>query len=115
MPLREFIAKQGGLVEINLVGENIFAGVVVNSVIFSIKKCGNNELLRVIHNGIEQYIKTSNWASHPSKTIEYRITDQAQSILEKIENNSSKFSDFGDVIQGITPYDKYRGQSLEII
>jgi len=36
-------------------------------------------------------------------------------LVEKIENVTTPLSDFGQVIQGITPYDKYRGQDPQLI
>lgn len=48
-------------------------------------------------------------------TIDFRLSAIEKKIIEKIRNNSSSLSTFGDVIQGITPHDSYKGQSKEII
>lgn len=47
--------------------------------------------------------------------IEFRITPEEKRIIDKIRSKSAFLSKFGDVIQGITPYDSYQGQSKEII
>lgn len=47
--------------------------------------------------------------------FDIEISSKSESIFKKIECTSIKLADICDVTRGINPYDKYRGQSEEII
>jgi len=47
--------------------------------------------------------------------FDIEISNQSESIFKKIESLSIRLEDICDVTRGINPYDKYRGQSEEII
>ena len=47
--------------------------------------------------------------------FDVEISGKSESIFKKIESLSIKLEEISDVTRGINPYDKYRGQSEEII
>jgi len=61
-------------------------------------------------------MEDSLWASSAGLVIDYRLQPQIREVMRRFNDPKViPLSSFGDAIQGITPYDKYRGQSVEII
>ncbi len=115
LPLRNFIAKNSSLLSINVVGENVFPDAVVNTIVFVASRRMGAEKLIVLREDHRWEVENNKWMLSISKTIDYRIRPKQASILEKIEEKSMVLSKIGESIQGITPYDKYRGQDPELI
>ena len=73
-----------------------------------------NSLL--VLNGVNSFQTNKNeWISDDTLKIEFKMNFNEKNIINKVKSNSKYLVTFGDVIQGITPYDSYRGQSQEII
>ncbi|QQS49860.1 MAG: N-6 DNA methylase [Bacteroidota bacterium] len=114
-PLRSFIFSNSDLLELSIIGENVFNDAVVNTVIAIIYNGKKHNEFTIIKNGIKSIYLYDDWKQARLLAIDYRITKIEQKIIEKIERNSINLKEFGEVIQGITPYDKYRGQDSELI
>lgn len=114
-PIRSIIAKENNLKRLFIHGEGVFDEAVVNTLSFQVeKKAPTKELLIIKDSGIFSTDKFE-WIDKESLKIEFRITPEEKRIIDKIRSKSAFLSKFGDVIQGITPYDSYQGQSKEII
>jgi hypothetical protein len=114
-PLRKYIFLNSSLKEINIIGENVFADAVVNTNITIVKNDKLSHEFKIINKGISWNCSYEYWEKSQFLNIEYRISDIDQEIVKKIDCRSIKLKEFGEVIQGITPYDKYRGQDPELI
>jgi type I restriction-modification system DNA methylase subunit len=113
--LRKFIFTNSDLVEIHIIGEAVFAEAVVNTVISILCKEKTRQEFTIINKGNSWNYPYETWGRARLLAIEYRISLDEQRIFERIEKNSSCLENLGEVIQGITPYDKYRGQDSELI
>lgn len=116
-PIREMIAKNHAFMSISLFGEHVFQDATVNTVSFLIKtqvKEAQHKLK--IHQGdIEWEIETSDWTENKNFTIDYTLSPLKRIIIKRMQSSSKLLSEFGRLTQGITPYDKARGQDVETI
>ncbi|MDT3737860.1 MAG: TaqI-like C-terminal specificity domain-containing protein, partial [Candidatus Kapabacteria bacterium] len=114
--LRKFLIKDIQLESLNILGENIFSEATVNTLIFnSIKTFSNSNVIKIEKNEIEWTIKKDNINESNSYKINIKITPSIEIIKNKLNFISIPLGSIGEVSQGITAYDKYRGQSKEII
>jgi hypothetical protein len=59
---------------------------------------------------------SSAWEQANRLVIDYRVKPSEGLLIVKVKTAAKHIlSDYGDTIQGITPYDKYRGQSEDLI
>lgn len=114
-PIRKILYEKNGLKEIFVCGENVFQDAVINSIIFIYQMNYKQEYINIINGKSQFHLQYINWFKNTNLSVNYRITLEEGLIIEKIISNSKNLSDFSDIIQGITPYDKYRGQSEETI
>lgn len=114
-PLREFIFNNARLVEINIVGENVFVDAVVNTVIVIITKQSKYTGFNIFNKNEKWNLLYDEWHPTPKKAIEYGVNKTFSKIIKKIDTLSFHLEKIGEAIQGITPYDKYRGQNTEVI
>jgi len=113
--LRKYIAAKTGFKSIYLCGENVFEDAIVNTIIFVFNKGIKFESLIIKSEFDEWKILTNDWQSNQLYNIDYRLRPRIKALIEKVKEQSSELSKFGNAIQGITPYDKYSGQKEEII
>jgi type I restriction-modification system DNA methylase subunit/predicted type IV restriction endonuclease len=114
--LRRYIAKNMSINTIRICGENVFADAVVNTVISVFQKKNQSKNITIELETSSWKLPVSLWKSSPGLAIEYRSTPQKQLIIERIAKEKSiPLENLGSVIQGITPYDKYQGQTEEVI
>jgi type I restriction-modification system DNA methylase subunit/predicted type IV restriction endonuclease len=114
--LRSFIASNLSLEKIRICGENIFSKAIINTIIFVLKNTRQTKKILIELQESSWELSALQWASSSDLSIEYRITPERKGIIEKIYNKKSiTLNNYGTIIQGITPYDKYQGQSEEII
>ncbi len=114
-PLRKFLFQNSDLIEINIIGENVFIDAVVNTMITVICKEKKSKEFTITKDGLNWKYTYDLWKQSRLLIIDYKIGQKEFDIIEKIEKNSIKLDDFGEIIQGITPYDKYRGQDPDLI
>jgi len=110
------IVLQNDLQTIRFYGEDAFPDAVVNTCSFKIQKRNPTEDI-FIHDITEKkrILSKKDIVEEQSLKINCRLDVEQLRILNKIRSNNIQLSDLGTVIQGITPYDKARGQSQEII
>ena len=114
-PIRSIIAKENNLKRIFIHGEGVFDEAVVNTLSFQVEKAIPSKELLIIKDSIIFSTDKFEWIDKESLKIEFKMTPAEKGIIDKIRSKSVFLSNFGDVIQGITPYDSYQGQSKEII
>lgn len=114
-PLRKYIFDNSNLFEINIIGENIFNDAVVNTIISILYKNRAKDSITIISSENKWEIKYDDWGQSRLMAIEYRISSRHKNIIATIETTSKRLHEFGEVIQGITPYDKYKGQDPDLI
>lgn len=118
--IRKLLLENVLITVIKLCGENVFQDVKVNSVVLIFSKTqidDRNKTSFIVENQAGNCTSYSyfNWEKTSGHKIEFEVTNEAGSIINKIEKASSKLGDLGSAIQGLTPYDSYRGHSKELI
>lgn len=111
--LRKLLINTYALLNIKIFGENVFEEAVVNTCSFLLKKMSSEKDIMVSYKNTDSFI--SKGELNNNLIINYRTSSRERNIINKIIGCSISLSEFGDVIQGITAYDKYSGQSNDII
>jgi hypothetical protein len=101
--------------------DNVFTDASVDTLIFVASKSN----LRNENIEIGEFIKTNYRKKHNVNqnrfltndkfVFDVEISQELESIFKKIENQCTSLTDICDITRGINPYDKYRGQSAEVI
>lgn len=114
--LRKFISQYARFELLRVYGENVFEQATVNTVVIFLRRGGFADALNVeILPNNSWKIKTTDWQNNNLLQIDYRIAPEAKELIRKIDNLSTPLDNFGNVIQGLTPYDQYQGQEPELI
>jgi len=113
--IREIYFNDNSLVEVLVHGENVFADAVVNTCTFLVSKSKKNESVEIKGKESSFLFTYAQWQRTSGLKIDYRLNPSTKLIIDKIRNTSIRLMDCGKATQGITPYDKYRGQSEKII
>lgn len=101
---------------IRFYGEDAFPDAVVNTCSFRIQKKSPSVELEVIDiSGKRRCLSKCEMVEEQSLKINFRLNADQLKVIRKLRLNTFLLSDIGTVIQGITPYDKARGQSEDII
>ncbi|HCY43344.1 MAG TPA: restriction endonuclease subunit M [Prolixibacteraceae bacterium] len=122
--LRTLIAD--GLKEIVKLPDDVFPDAKVETIILLFrngKRIENVDLIlydrtdkiQFINNELRSNIIKQDWNTKQGIVFSIYSNKQHQAILEKIETNVISLSEIAEFSLGITPYDKYRGHSKEII
>ena len=110
------IVLQNDLKTIRFFGEDVFPDAVVNTCSFMIqKKTPSDELTIYDISENKRILSKNDIVEEQSLKINCRLDLEQLRLLNKMRLNSIQLSELGTVIQGITPYDKARGQTAEII
>lgn len=113
--LRSFISKNVGFERVKICGENVFNKVIVNTVVFIFEKGKDFDHLVVETETDSWKVKTETWKSNALFAIDYRLRSEVGGLIDKIKYKSTSLFVYGEVVQGITSYDKYRGQDQKLI
>ncbi|MGE0021442.1 MAG: TaqI-like C-terminal specificity domain-containing protein [Draconibacterium sp.] len=117
---REFILKNSfiNILFPNL--QNVFDEASVDTLIFICSRKEDNRITSIMEfknkTAIEKHkINQSRFQQNERKIFDVEINDEINVIIQKIRNDSSHLSRFSEITRGVNPYDKYTGQSQEII
>lgn len=115
--LRSYILSNASIETIRILGEGVFQQAVVNTVVSVIRKQKNIQTIQIIDQNSEEWkIDLEETESSKGLSINYRLRPSESRLIQKIKEVAPvELSEFGDSIQGITAYDKYQGQSSDII
>jgi len=101
--------------------ENIFTDASVDTLIF-IARCTKNIENEIIIGefldssfSLKHKIPQNRFLQNEKFIFDVEINANSEGIFKKIDDVSVKFDSICDITRGINPYDKYRGQSEEII
>jgi len=107
--------------------DDVFAAAKVETIIFELDKNYKDDIVNVIvykkdeviteidDNRIVEFYK-SDWIKNENLNFNIYSNPKTTAILNKIESSESKLlGDIADFTLGITPYDKYKGHSAELI
>jgi tRNA1(Val) A37 N6-methylase TrmN6 len=106
--------------------DGVFEDATVETIIFEFRKNSDTKLLEaIVYNKNEKIssldnsriilINKDDWKKNDDCNYNIFITKDQQNILKKIEEKSFKLGDLAEFCLGITPYDKYKGHSEELI
>lgn len=110
------IVLQNDLQTIRFYGEDAFPDAVVNTCSYKIQKHAPQDKLVIYDiSGNQREASKKDIVDSQSLKINFRLDIEQVKLLKKIKIDTISLSEFGTIIQGITPYDKARGQSEEII
>ena len=106
--------------------DNVFEDATVETIIFEFRKdsCSDN-INTIVYNKFEKInsidiqrirqISKYNWKQNPNFNFNIYVSPDQFYLLEKIPTNSIVLGEIADFTLGITPYDKYKGHSKELI
>jgi hypothetical protein len=115
-PLRKLISENAGFELLRVWGEDVFAKAVVNTIVFVFHRDVRTDRLRVEAGEDTWELPSYVWQASETLAVDYRIRPETNYLIAKIKASSSQpLSHFGEAIQGITPYDRYRGQDADLI
>ncbi len=121
--IRELIVKD--VTKIMKLPDNIFEHSIVETVILIlVKQCSSDKVYgsyyknndKIDFNNLAFKIFSRNlWVEDEHYKFNIFISPQITEIVRKTENNSFKLQDFVEFSLGLTPYDKYKGHSQNLI
>ena len=115
-PLRKFISDNVSLETLKICGEKVFAKTVVNTVVFLLHRSVQTKSIKIEMDDHIWQLPSTAWKTSDGLVVDYRLRPEKKELIAKIKQSTNRpLSYFGDAIQGITPYDRYRGQSPETI
>jgi type I restriction-modification system DNA methylase subunit len=115
-PLRKFISENLSFEVLKICGEKVFAKTIVNTVIFLLHSHVQSKNIRIEMDSDIWQLPSTAWKTSEGLVIDYRFKPEKNELITKIKRSTNRpLSYFGDAIQGITPYDRYRGQTPETI
>ena len=100
--------------------ENVFEEASVDTLIFMSTKNEKNGTIK-IGDFIEQKliikhsVKQNRFSKNDRYIFDVGIDDKTSAIFQKVKTKSKELEYFTDITRGVNPYDKYRGQSEDII
>jgi len=101
--------------------DKVFADASVDTCIYiatnSIKE-SNEILIGKFDNGnynFKHIVKQERLVNNSNFIFDLEINDESENIFAKIDNTSTKLIELCEITRGINPYDKYTGQSEEVI
>ena len=122
--IRKFLIND--MIRIVKLPDAVFEDATVETIIFEFQKNSNqNNLEAIIYNKSEKLsfvdssrakiINKESWKQNEDFNFNIFISVEQLKLINKIENDSNRLGEIADFTLGITPYDKYRGHSEEII
>ena len=118
--LRELIAQEADFESLMVLGENVFSQAVINTVvpIFRVGRdiANSHRAIKVCRSSGKAWnVQKNDWQNSKEMAVQYRLSPPELTLVHRLESSTKPLSSFGDVVQGITPYDKYKGHSAELI
>ncbi len=106
--------------------DNVFNDASVETIIFEFRKSTVTEVLNVIvyskgeiintvDNNLLRIIEKNAWKKSDSYNYDIYSTNKELKLLDKIKTNSVELSECAEFSLGITPYDKYKGHTEDVI
>ncbi|SEH09111.1 Eco57I restriction-modification methylase domain-containing protein [Candidatus Venteria ishoeyi] len=117
---RNYILSNLNIIEIVPSLEKVFTDASVDTMIFlfsnqekndkiEIKQIINKEFIR------KHFVSQNRFLTNDRYTFDVEVSDEIQPIIKKLSKDIVQVGSVLDVIRGINPYDKYTGQSADVI
>ncbi|MDM8561452.1 TaqI-like C-terminal specificity domain-containing protein [Candidatus Parabeggiatoa sp. HSG14] len=117
---RNYILSNLNIIELIPSLENVFTDASVDTMIFlfsnqekndkiEIKQIINKEFIR------KHFVSQNRFLTNDRYTFDVEVSDEIQPIIKKLSKDIVQVGSVLDVIRGINPYDKYTGQSADVI
>jgi hypothetical protein len=114
--LRRFLSTSTSIEKLLICGEGVFVEAVVNTIVVLILKNEQTARIEIEQGSSIRCLSSQDWRSTDKLAIDYRLDDASRVLIGKTSSvQILPLSSFGDTIQGITAYDKYQGQSADLI
>ncbi len=122
--LRKLIVDD--LYDIVKLPDNVFEAAKVETIIYAVKKgVPTSELTSIIYakdrvitevsKSLSSVIDKTSWKEQDSCSFNIFVNKGITNILQKVKNGHNKLGNIADFTLGITPYDKYKGHSEDVI
>ncbi len=100
--------------------DNVFADASVDTLIFVASKTEQIQLTEIGQFvtstfEIKHHVDQRRFLLNDKLVFDVEISVELSSIFSKIDSQANRLWEVSDITRGINPYDKYRGQSAEII
>lgn len=106
--------------------DDVFEAAKVETIIFALKKCSKTEDLSAtiydknahiseVTKEFSKKIHKSTWKANDDCSYNIYVNSEILSLLTKIKGNHNILGNIADFTLGITPYDKYKGHSEDVI
>jgi len=106
--------------------DGVFEDAIVETIIFEFRKNFNSQIINTIVypknekiTHIDDYnireVDKNNWKQDESWNYNIYVSNEQLNLLQKVKGESIDLGDITDFTLGITPYDKYKGHSSELI
>lgn len=106
--------------------DNVFQDAKVETIIFEVIKKELSDSIKIINYSKDEIITSidntkavsfsrMDWLQDSLLRFNLYLTRDNRNLLDKIESNKILLDDIADFTLGITPYDKYKGHTQEII
>lgn len=118
---RKFLLEKFNLIKIAVSKEAVFSDASVDSLVYiGTKAKEQNDRINIFEIRKNEFIYKHDVSKerilqNEKNIFDIEVNDAIIPIIEKMKINVSKIKDLFDVCRGINPYDKYTGQSPEII
>jgi hypothetical protein len=113
--LRKFILDNSSIIAARVWGESVFTAAVVNTMTLIASKSSDHRDISII-SPIETFdLPIYDIVNDPKLKINFRLSTTVRKLISRIESTSIHLEEIGEVSQGLTPYDKYRGHTAEQI
>jgi adenine-specific DNA-methyltransferase len=84
--------------------------------VFVLQKGAKVDTLQIERDNDRWQMNTNDWQTSKLLIVDHRLRPQVREIIQKIRSGPiAPLVNYGEVIQGITPYDRYRGQDVALI
>lgn len=114
--LRRFLSASVSLEKLLICGEGVFSEAVVNTIVVLIRKGEQTTRIEIEQGGSVRYLSSRDWKGTKMLAVDYRLDDASRALIGKTTSPQIlPLSSFCETIQGITAYDKYQGQSPDLI
>ncbi len=106
--------------------DNVFPDAKVETIVFEFRKNSKyknadiivyfkSEIINFVDNSLIKIIDKTIWENTTNKNYNIFVSNADIKLLHKIKTKSTILTDLADFSLGITPYDKYKGHSQELI
>jgi len=106
--------------------DNVFEAAKVETIIYSLQKgvkideltaaiYSNSDVISEVSHSLAKKINKDTWKATEECAFNIYVNQDISNILKKVRGNYPTLGEVADFSLGITPYDKYRGHSEDII